>query len=261
MIYNKINIVFKKDIQMKALQYIGEYLLLMRRVFSKPKKMSYFRKQLIDNINSLGLGSLLIVAVISVFMGAVLVIQTALQMESPWIPRWTLGFVVRQSVILEFSPTIISLFLAGKIGSSIASEIGTMKVTEQIDALETMGINSASHLILPKIVACAIINPLLVIFSIFLCLIGGWFTCKFASPIPPEQYIEGLLVFFRSYDVCYALIKSFVFAIIIASVSGFCGYRASGGALEVGRASTLAVVNSSFSLLFFNVVLTKIFLG
>jgi len=246
---------------MKALRYIGEYLLLMRRVFSRPKKMSYFRKQLIDNINSLGLDSLLIVGVISVFMGAVLVIQTALQAESPWVPTWTIGFVVRQTVILEFSPTIISLFLAGKIGSSIASEIGTMKVTEQIDALETMGINSASHLILPKIVACAIVNPILVIISIFLSLIGGWFVCEFFSTIPPEQYIEGLLAFFRTYDIYYALTKTFVFAIIIASVSGFCGYRAKGGALEVGRASTLAVVNSSFSLLLFNVLLTKIFLG
>jgi phospholipid/cholesterol/gamma-HCH transport system permease protein len=246
---------------MRGLQFIGAYLLLMRRVFARPKKASYFRKQLIENIDSLGLGSLLIVAVISIFMGAVLTIQTSLQAESPWIPTWTIGFVVRQSVILEFSPTIISLFLAGKIGSSIASEIGTMRVTEQIDVLETMGINSASHLILPKIIACAFINPVLVIISIFLCLIGGWFACEFISTIPPEQYIEGLLSFFRVYDVYYALIKTFVFAIIISSVSGFCGYTTKGGALEVGRASTQAVVNSSFSLLFFNVLLTKIFLG
>ncbi|MDR1459482.1 MAG: ABC transporter permease [Bacteroidales bacterium] len=246
---------------MKGLQFIGEYLLLMRRVFSRPKKASYFRKQLVENIDSLGLDSLLVVAVISVFMGAVLTIQTSLQAESPWIPTWTIGFVVRQSVILEFSPTIISLFLAGKIGSSIASEIGTMKVTEQIDALETMGINSASHLILPKIIACAIVNPILVIISIFLCLIGGWFACAFMSSIPPNQYVEGLLSFFRAYDVYYALVKTFVFAVIIASVSGFCGYRTEGGALEVGRASTQAVVNSSFSLLFFNVLLTKIFIG
>lgn len=246
---------------MKGLQFIGEYLLLMRRVFSRPKKTSYFRKQLVENIDSLGLDSFFVVAVISVFMGAVLTLQTSLQAESPWIPTWTIGFVVRQSVVLEFSPTIISLFLAGKIGSSIASEIGTMKVTEQIDALETMGINSASHLILPKIIACAIVNPILVIISIFLCLVGGWFACEFMSTIPPDQYVEGLLSFFRAYDVYYALIKTFVFAVIIASVSGFCGYRTEGGALEVGRASTQAVVNSSFSLLFFNVLLTKIFLG
>ncbi len=246
---------------MKIFQFIGEYLLLMKRVFVKPKKMSYFRKQLVHEIDTLGLQSLLIVSVISVFMGAVLTIQTSLQTESPWIPTWTIGFVVRQSVVLEFSPTIISLFLAGKIGSSIASEIGTMKVTEQIDAIETMGINSASHLLLPKIIACAIVNPLLVIISIFLCLIGGWFACEFMSTIPAQQYLEGLMSFFRPYDIYYALIKTFVFAIIIASVSGFCGYKTEGGALEVGRSSTQAVVNSSFTLLFFNVVLTKIFLG
>ena len=246
---------------MKILQVIGEYLFLMKRVFVRPKKMSYFRKQLVQEIDDLGLQSLLIVSVISVFMGAVLTIQTSLQTESPWIPTWTIGFVVRQSVFLEFSPTIISLFLAGKIGSSIASEIGTMKVTEQIDAIETMGINSASHLLLPKIIACGIVNPLLVIISIFLCLIGGWFACEFMSTIPSQQYLEGLMIFFRPYDIYYALIKTFVFAIIIASVSGFCGYRTEGGALEVGRSSTQAVVNSSFTLLFFNVVLTKIFLG
>ena len=245
---------------MKVLQFIGEYMMFMRRVFSRPKKMSYFRKQLVENINTLGLDSLLIVAVISVFMGAVLAIQTSLQAESPWIPTWTIGFVVRQSVILEFSPTIISLFLAGKMGSSIASEIGTMKVTEQIDALETMGINSASHLMLPKIIACSIVNPILVIISMFLCLMGGWFAC-ITSTIPGEQYIEGLLAFFRAYDVYYALFKTFVFAILIASISGFCGYKAEGGALEVGRASTQGVVNSSFALLLFNVVLTNIFLG
>jgi len=223
--------------------------------------MPYFRKQLIENINILGLDSLLIVAVISVFMGAVLTIQAALQSESSWVPSWTIGFIIRQSVVLEFSPTIISLFLAGKMGSSIASEIGTMKVTEQVDALETMGINSASHLLLPKIVACAIVNPILIIVSMFLCMIGGWCVCLLFGTIPPEHYIEGLRVFFRSYDVYYALIKTLVFAVLIASISGFYGYRTEGGALEVGKASTQAVVNSSFSLLLFNLILTKLFLG
>lgn len=246
---------------MKILQHIGEYLLFMKRVLVKPKKMSYFRKQLAGDMYNLGIQSLLIVSVISLFMGAVLTIQTALQVESPWIPTWTIGFVVRQSVVLEFSPTIISLFLAGKIGSSIASEIGTMRVTEQIDAIETMGINSASHLALPKIIACSIVNPLLVIISIFLCLFGGWFACAYMSTIPPEQYLEGIKSFFRVYDIVYALVKTFVFGIIIASVSSFCGYRTQGGALEVGQASTQGVVNSSFALLLFNVILTKIFLG
>ncbi len=246
---------------MKILQFIGEYIMLMRKVFERPKKMSYFKKQLADNIYELGIQSLLIVSVISLFMGAVLTIQTTLQVESPWIPTWTVGFVVRQSVVLEFSPTIISLFLAGKIGSHIASEIGTMKVTEQIDAINTMGINSASHLILPKIIACCIVNPILVIISIFLCLFGGWFSCKFMGTIPPEQYFEGIMSFFRAYDIYYALVKTFVFAFLIASISGFCGYKTEGGALEVGKASTQAVVNSSFGLLLFNVILTQIFLG
>jgi len=246
---------------MKVLHTIGEYFLLMRRVFARPQKMSYFRKQLFDNINILGLDSLLLVTVISVFMGAVLIIQAALQSESSWVPTWTIGFILRQSVILEFSPTMVSLFLAGKIGSSIASEIGTMKVTEQVDALETMGINSASHLILPKIIACAIVNPILIVVSMFLCLVGAWCMCVLFGTIPPDYYIEGLRVFFSSYDIYYALVKTFVFAILIASISGFYGYRTEGGALEVGKASTQAVVNSSFSILLFNVILTKIFLG
>ena len=246
---------------MKLLHVIGEYFLLMKRVFSRPHKGAYFSKQLIDNINILGLDSILMVTVISIFMGAVLTIQAALQSDSTWVPTWTIGFVIRQSVILEFSPTMISLFLAGKMGSHIASEIGTMKVTEQVDALETMGINSASHLLLPKIVACAVVNPILIIISMFLCLIGGWCACMLFGTIPPDYYIEGLRVFFRSYDIYYALVKTLVFAVLIASVSGFYGYRTEGGALEVGKASTQAVVNSSFSILLFNVILTKIFLG
>jgi len=246
---------------MKLLHIIGEYLLLMKRVFSRPRKGNYFRKQLVDNINILGLDSLLMVTVISVFMGAVLTIQAALQSESSWVPSWTIGFIIRQSVILEFSPTIVSLFLAGKMGSSIASEIGTMKVTEQVDALETMGINSASHLLLPKILACAIVNPILIIISMFLCIVGGWCVCLLFGTLPPDYYVEGLRVFFRSYDVYYALAKTLVFAVLIASISGFYGYRTEGGALEVGKASTQAVVNSSFSILLFNVILTKIFLG
>jgi len=245
----------------KELHTIGEYFLLMKRVFSLPRKMSYFRKQLVDNIKMLGLDSLLIVTVISIFMGAVLTIQAALQSDASWVPTWTIGFIIRQSVILEFSPTIISLFLAGKMGSSIASEIGTMKVTEQVDALETMGVNSASHLILPKIAACVVVNPILIIVSMFLCLIGGWCVCVLFGTIPPDYYIEGLRAFFRSYDIYYALAKSLVFAVLIASISGFYGYRTEGGALEVGKASTQAVVNSSVSLLLFNVILTKLFLG
>ncbi len=243
------------------LQDIGEYLLLMKRVFAIPENKRYFRKQIVDEINSLCIDSLLIVSVISIFMGAVITIQTNLQVENPLLPSWTIGFVVRQSVVLEFAPTIISVFLAGKIGSRIASEIGTMKVTEQVDALETMGINSASHLIFPKIIGCSLINPLLIVISIFLGLFGGWCACEFLGTIPSSQYIEGIRSWFVLRDIFYALIKTFFFAFLMSSISGFWGYKTTGGALEVGKTSTQAVVNSSFLILLFDLILTQIFLG
>ncbi len=243
------------------LQDIGEYILLMKRVIAKPKNKAYFRKQLVDEINVLCINSLLIISVISIFMGAVITIQTNLQIENPLLPTWTIGFVVRQSVVLEFAPTIVSIFLAGKIGSHIASEIGTMKVTEQVDALETMGINSASHLILPKIIASSMVNPLLIIISIFLGLLGGWGACEFLGTIPSSQYIEGIRSWFESRDIYYALVKAFVFAFLISSISGFWGYKTTGGALEVGKTSTKAVVSSSFMILLFDLIITEIFFG
>ncbi|MDD3281520.1 MAG: ABC transporter permease [Bacteroidales bacterium] len=245
----------------RILHDIGDYLLLMKRVFSKPENGPYFRKQLVDEINGLCIDSLLIVSIISIFMGAVITIQTNLQIENPLLPTWTIGFVVRQSIVLEFAPTIISVFLAGKIGSRIASEIGTMKVTEQVDALETMGINSASHLILPKIVACTFINPLLIIIGIFLGLLGGWGACEFLGTIPSSQYIEGIRSWFLARDIYYAIFKTLTFAFVIASVSGYWGYITKGGALEVGKTSTKAVVNSSFMILLLDLLLTELFLG
>lgn len=252
---------FHKNIIEVALHNIGEYILLLKRVFAKPENGPYFRKQIVNEMNGLGIDSLLIVSVISVFMGAVITIQTNLQVENPLLPSWTIGFVVRQSVVLEFAPTIISVFLAGKIGSRIASEIGTMKVTEQVDALETMGINSASHLIFPKIIACSVINPLLIIISIFLGLLGGWFACEFLGIIPSSQYIEGIRSWFVARDIYYAVFKTFVFAFLMSSISGYWGYTTQGGALEVGKSSTKAVVNSSFMILLFDLVLTDLFLG
>ena len=198
--------------------------------------------------------------IISVFMGAVLAIQTAFQIDSPWIPKWTVGFTVRQSVILEFAPTIVSLFLAGKIGSRIASEIGTMRVSEQIDALEVMGINSANLLILPKIVAAMLVFPVLVIISMFIAMFGGWIASVSTHMVSSDNFIDGLIIFFRPFDVTYALIKSITFAFIITSVSGFYGYSTEGGSLEVGRSSTNAVVFSSIVMLFFNMILTQLLL-
>ncbi len=211
-------------------------------------------------MDNLGLESLGIVAIISVFMGAVVTIQTAFNTDHPLLPIYAVGFATRQSIILEFSPTIISLILAGKVGSRIASEIGTMRVTEQIDALEIMGINSAGYLILPKIIASMIINPMLVVISIFLGVLGGWMASAITNVIPLSHYIYGILFEFAPYDVLYALVKTVVFAFLIASISGYFGYNTKGGALEVGHASTKAVVFSSIYIIVFNLILTQLLL-
>lgn len=245
---------------MKVVSIIGSYLFLMKRVLTKPEKPSVFRKQLWVEMDSLGVQSIGFVMLISIFMGAVLAIQTAFQIESPWIPKWTVGFTVSKSVILEFAPTIVSLFLAGKIGSRIASEIGTMRVTEQIDALEVMGINSANFLLLPKIVASMLVFPILVILSMFVSITGGWVAAVGTKMVSSNNFIDGLIIYFQPYDVSYALIKCITFAFIITSVSGFYGYTTEGGSLEVGRSSTNAVVFSSVVMLFFNMILTQLLL-
>lgn len=245
---------------MRYFQTIGEYIILMQRVFKKPPKAEVFRKQLWIEMEGLGYESIGFVVLISIFMGAVVTIQTAFQIDNPLVPNWTVGFTVRQSVILEFAPTILSLFLAGKVGSRIASEIGTMKVTEQIDALEVMGINSASFLILPKVVAFVLINPVLVTFSMFTSMFGGWIAGVNSNLVSSNDFIEGLVVYFSPFDITYALVKTMVFAFIITTVSGYYGYKTTGGALEVGRSSTHAVVYSSIILLFFNMLLTQLLL-
>ncbi|MBE0641371.1 MAG: ABC transporter permease [Bacteroidales bacterium] len=246
---------------MGLLRDIGAYLKLMRRVFTRPEKSSVFRYQFVIEGHSLGIDSLGIVAIISVFMGAVVAIQTAFNIDSPLIPDWTVGFTTRQSVILEFSPTIISLFLAGKVGSRVASEIGTMRVTEQIDALEIMGINSAAYLIFPKIIAAVVLNPILIIISMFLSIFGGWAATVMTGLGSSVNFIEGLQFEFSLYDVFYALTKTVVFAFLITSVSGYHGYTTKGGALEVGRASTRAVVFSSIAIIVANLVLTQLLLS
>jgi phospholipid/cholesterol/gamma-HCH transport system permease protein len=245
---------------MKIIYQIGQYLLLMKRVMVKPEKPSIFRKQLWIEIDTLGISSIGFVVLISVFMGAVLAIQTSFQIDNPLMPHWAVGFTVRQSVILEFAPTIISMFLAGKIGSRIASEIGTMRVTEQIDALEVMGINSANFLILPKVVASMLVFPILIILSMFTSMFGGWLAITFTGLVSTSNYVEGLIIYFRPYDITYAMIKAITFAYIITSISGFYGYTTEGGSLEVGRSSTNAVVYSSIVMLFFNLILTQILL-
>lgn len=245
---------------MGVLYNIGKYFILLSRVFRKPSKISLYRKQIIHEMDSLGLGSLGIITIISVFMGAVITLQTASNIDSALIPAYTVGFTARQSVILEFSPTIIALILSGIVGSNIASEIGTMRVTEQIDALEIMGINSASYIIVPKIIASMIINPFLIIWSMFISIFGGYLIALFTSTISPEAYIYGIQYDFKPFSITYALIKTVFFAFIITSVPSFYGYYVKGGALEVGAASTKGVVASSIAILAVNYVLTQILL-
>ncbi|MEZ5081848.1 MAG: ABC transporter permease [Bacteroidales bacterium] len=239
----------------------GRYILLMIKVIGKPDKFKVFRKQLMIEIYSLGIESLGIVAIISIFMGAVVAIQTAYNIDSPLIPLTMVGFTVRQSVILEFSPTIMSLILAGKVGSRIASEIGTMRVTEQIDALEIMGINPANYLIFPKISAAMLINPVIIIISMGFGLVGGWLVSKFTNLFTPQDYISGLRLVFDGFSIVYALIKTVVFAFLITSISGFEGYTVKGGAIQVGAASTKAVVWSSIMIILFNLILTQLLLS
>ncbi len=239
---------------------IGRYVMLMQRVFTKPQKATIFRNQLFIEFEHLGVESLGIVAFISVFMGAVVAIQTAYNIDSPFIPMSMVGFTTRQSIILEFSPTVISLILAGKVGSRIASEIGTMRVTEQIDALEIMGVNSANYLIFPKVVASILINPVLIVFSMWLGILGGWMAMSASDLVTTSDYISGIRVDFEGYTIFYALTKTVVFAFIISSISGFYGYETQGGALEVGQASTKAVVVSSILIILFNLILTQILL-
>ena len=246
---------------MQIIYHLGRYAILMGQVFKKPEKSSIYLKQILYEMDKLGVGSIGLVAFLSVFVGAVLTIQMAFNIDSPLVPLYTIGYATRKSIILEFSPTIMSLILAGKVGSQIASEIGTMRVTEQIDALEIMGINPASYLIFPKIVAAVIFNPFLILMSMVLALIGGWLSGLGSGLISTYDYVYGLQAFYSFYDITYALIKTVVFAFIITSISGYFGYYTRGGALEVGESSTKAVVVSSVTIIIFNLLLTNLLLA
>lgn len=242
------------------IKLLGEYLIIMYETFKRPDKGPVFRRQLMIEFAGLGVDSFGIVAIISVFTGAIVAIQTAYNIDTPLIPLTMVGFTTRQMIILEFSPTIISLILAGKVGSRIASEIGTMRVSQQIDALRVMGINPANYLILPKITASMVFNPVLITVSIVLGIAGGWLACIVTGLVTSTDYITGLRSWFEPFTVTYAMIKTVVFAFIIASVSGYLGYNVKGGSVEVGRASTQAVVYSSILIIFFDLILTQLLL-
>jgi phospholipid/cholesterol/gamma-HCH transport system permease protein len=229
----------------------------MRRAFSRPEKFSILYRQTMREIEKTGINSFSIVVIISLFVGAVITIQTNFNIESPLLPSYLIGVTVRDSLLLEFSSTMVALILAGKVGSSIASELGMMRVTEQIDALEVMGVNSASYLILPKIIASVLFFPILCLLSIIVGLTGGYLSCVLGNVIPPSEYIYGIQYAFQSYYIGYALTKTAFYAFIITSVSSYFGFFVEGGALEVGKSSTKAVVQSSILILMANLILTR----
>jgi phospholipid/cholesterol/gamma-HCH transport system permease protein len=243
-----------------VLNELGAYFILLGKVFSKPEKFSIYYRQTMRELISVGVNSVAIVAIISFFMGAAVGLQTAYNTENPMYPKYLIGLGTRDSMILEFSSSVAALILAGKVGSSIASEIGTMRVTEQIDALEMMGVNSASYLILPKITAAIIFNPFLTLLAIFVGIGGGYLACTQLGNITSEDFIYGLQYGFIPFYITYSLIKTLFFAFIITSVSAYQGYYVAGGSLEVGRASTKAVVYSCLLILLFNVILTQLLL-
>lgn len=246
---------------LRFLTQLGRYFLLLKKVFSRPEKPVVYYKQTMQEIVYLGLNSVGIITIISFFMGAVITLQTAYNTENPIYPSYLIGLGCRDSILLEFSSTITGLILAGKVGSSIASEIGTMRVTEQIDALEIMGVNSASYLILPKIIATLIFNPFLTLISIIVGIFGGGIAGTLAGVITTQDYIYGIQYAFIPYYITYAVIKTLFFGFIITSVTAFQGYYVEGGSLEVGHASTKGVVYSSILILLFNVILTQLLLS
>lgn len=236
---------------------IGRYFILLGKVFSRPEKASIYYRRVLFEIEALGINSIPLTAIISVFIGAVITLQMSISLESPFIPQLMIGYATREVMILEFSSTVIALILAGKVGSNISSEIGTMRITEQIDALEIMGVNSASYLILPKIIATVFFFPFLALFSMLIGSVGGYLIAMMGV-MNPNDYIDGLQYSFVLWEITYSLIKMAVFAFIVTTISAYYGYYADGNSLEVGRASTRSVVVSSIVIMIFNLMLTQL---
>jgi phospholipid/cholesterol/gamma-HCH transport system permease protein len=245
---------------MPIFKSIGSYSSLMGRVFSKPEKARVYFPLIIKEMDKIGLQSVGIVSLLVLFMGGVVAIQTASNIDSGWIPRWTIGFTTRQSIILEFSSTVVCLIISGKVGSNIASEIGTMRISDQIDALDIMGINSASYLILPKIIAAVLILPFLVVLAMFVGVVGGGAIAIFSGAVSYNDFEFGAQYSFRAYDIFYSVIKTVFFAFLMSSISAYHGYYTHGGALEVGQSSTRAVVYSIVMIMIANFLLTQLLL-
>ena len=245
---------------MNYLHNIGSYFLMIAEMFRKPTKWSVMKQLILKDIEDLIISSLGIVAFISFFVGGVITIQTALNIDNPLIPRYLVGFATRQSIILEFAPTFISVIMAGKVGSFITSSIGTMRVTEQIDALEVMGINSVNYLVFPKTVAL-LLYPFVISIAMFLGIIGGMAACVFGGYSTFEDYVTGVQMDFMPFHMVYAFIKTLVFAFLLATIPSFHGYYMKGGALEVGKASTTAFVWTSVAIILLNYILTQMLLS
>ncbi len=239
---------------------IGKYFMFIGRLFQDRERFSVYTRLILNECMDVGISSVFIVAVVSTFLGAVTCIQTAYNLISPLVPLYVISLIVRDSTILELAPTILSIVLSGKVGSSIAGQLGTMRITEQIDALEVMGINSASYLVLPKVIACVVMFPLLIIMGGFLSIYGGYVGGMVAGVVSSEDYILGLQTLFKPFSVPFAIIKAVVFAFLVATISAYRGFYTTGGALEVGKSSTIAVTNSCIAILIADLLLAKLLL-
>ncbi len=243
------------------LESVGKYFLMLKQVFAKPKKHNIFWENYFKEVEDLGIKSIGLVGFISFFIGGVVAIQTARNLHNPMIDKLYVGYATIKSIILEFSPTFVSIILAGIVGSYISSTIGTMRITEQIDALDAIGVNSLNYLVLPKIVAAVTFYPFLIAISMFLGVLGGWVAGNLTGMVLTEDYLRGIRHSFDAFDITYALIKTLVFAFLIASIPSYFGYYVRGGALEVGRASTKAVIWTSVSIIVANYILTQLLLS
>lgn len=246
---------------MALFEHLGSYIITMKGMFARPENQKMYWKEFMHQCVEIGIGSLPIVLIISVFLGAVMTVQTAYQLVSNLIPPSTIAVVVRDSMLLELSPTVISIVLAGVVGSKIASELGNMRISEQIDALEIMGVNTKTYLILPKMLASLITVPMLISLSILISLWGGRFVGDLTGIIDSETYDQGLMEDFNPFNVTVAMVKAVTFAIILSSVSAYFGYNVKGGALEIGRSSTLAVVVSCILILLADYIITLLLLN
>jgi len=244
----------------KILDQIGRYFLMLKEVFNKPTKWVVMKPLIFKEVDDLIIGSMAIVAFISFFIGGVVAIQTALNLTNPLIPKSLIAFATRQSVILEFSPTFISIIMAGRAGSYITSSIGTMRVTEQIDALEVMGVNSLNYLVFPKIIAL-ILYPFVISISICLGIMGGWLAAVYGGFVGSDEFIRGIQTDFQPFHIAYAFIKTFIFGFVLATIPSFHGFYMKGGALEVGKASTTSFVWTCVVIILIDYLLTQLLLS